>query len=310
MSNILQKITKKHLLTFIGVGLFAVLTVVGLVFYFNFRTEKFLQSNLPAEKESDGITKINTLNYQIYTDKTGIRWEKFGKYEVAEKDEYIFIRYIDTYKDLFKIDKRRFIEFTKKIPLAIRLGVEVESIELEEREDGIIEYLAVNDKLGKLYVFVDIPEFRGVTGNASWDLLESDLNGNNIILTGVRSGGKRVQNFKFSPQKKSLGYITDWNFGGAGLVNKRELVLYDLVDKKTYIISPPRNVKEYIQVNNIPIPKADIINNLIGEYKWIDEETIEFIRYFAEGFKKISPEEIWRYNLDTEEYTFIISELN
>ena len=211
----------------------------------------------------------------------------------------IVVREKDSHKELSRIPESYYIKFSKNISLPI----DIEG----DRRDGQIIFIAINRESNKLYVFVDIPEYRGATGNESWEIIESDIEGGELTALPRVTLGRTIVTgtFTFSPKAQFMSYLAHSRMGAVGCSYSRFIEVYDLKGKKAYVVEPPKEPKEYTESYNIPPVEEMIINSFIDSYKWVSDDSIEMTFYFTKCLESLTLPEIWQYNLTTGEYTFI-----
>ncbi len=114
--------------------------------------------------------------------------------------------------------------------------------------------------------------------------------------------------FRFSDFRPTTSLSVSEHGGKAGVVR---LVLpyysVNLSDKTIAQIGPPHKVPDYSGLKEEP---GQQITPVIESYEWSNDNSLKVIFYFVGYFNdskyyRISPKEIWRYDLNTKQYTFL-----
>ncbi len=216
--------------------------------------------------------------------------EPSQRLNATTESDFIIVKDTNTNREIYRIPERAYTEFSKTRG--------------NHREEGSVIYAIVNEKLRRLYVFVSIPEDSGATGNIVGNIVESDLNGEHMILFFRRWEGKKLTHFKFSPEGRFLSYKTLWG-GGAGIYSS-SIAVVGIDSKRMYNIEPPRDRDECIEQAGTQWPEG--VNAGIGSYRWVDEATIELTFFCWSSLGKVSSDETWQYSFQSGEYKLIKSE--
>lgn len=94
----------------------------------------------------------------------------------------------------------------------------------------------------------------------------------------------------------------------SGGVEHKTMALFDLKNKKLAAIGIQPRDKNIIYSDLSEGEMAESID-FIDLYKWIDNNTLELTAFYilpmSGGFYRVSPKQIWQYNVLTKEYTLI-----
>ncbi len=117
-------------------------------------------------------------------------------------------------------------------------------------------------------------------------------------------GGQGESLFSFSPDNKYFAFRTRWQSGCCA--SDFGIYVIDLTAKKIIEINPPQREQDYSGQKESP---TQSIFPLIESYGW-DNGALKITFYFVgfssdEKYYRISPKEIWRYDLTTKQYTLL-----
>lgn len=108
-----------------------------------------------------------------------------------------------------------------------------------------------------------------------------------------------IYNTIFSPDQSLLLFQTNEVCGAECAVST--LYLVDFNNQNLKEISTPKSSDEYEGFD-----KYNLVYPFIDKYSWTSEDMFKINFYFLKsGVYRVSPIEVWEYNLNTEKYNFI-----
>ena len=155
----------------------------------------------------------------------------------------------------------------------------------------------VNEKTKKWYSFKEIPELAGATGNYVWKLQESDPESQTSRYLIEEVGFAGVGLLSFSPDNKYFAFRTRWLLGAGEFVFNIHVVNLETGD--AIIVHPPRQPEE--EVTTISLAYMET-------YEWaVNALNIVFytVKLTDEGYLRTANKQLWRYDLESGEYTFL-----
>ena len=271
----------------------------------------------PAPSEMQSIKRIMpsredilALNWPVST-KNWSEEELRGHwpvYEYVDYDIHGYVRVVDSVEIYQYGDEFIIRDATTKKDIGRISGNKVfnGALKWEGKLTGF--HPLVNDILRKAYIFVEEccndakdPEFR---------LYEIGFDNSNPHI--IAATGEGIGALRFSPDKTLLSFMApaDINIGGNNRVS--DFYVIDLLDTNTsfYFIIPGDDKRDdFVAVNNLQKSDSSIYN-FVGAFRIIDENIIEFTRFYAQGadidgYTQISDKELWQYDKRTGEYTLI-----
>ena len=154
----------------------------------------------------------------------------------------------------------------------------------------------VNEKTKKWYSFKEIPELAGATGNYVWKLQESDPESQASRYLIEEVGFAGVALLSFSPDNKYFAFRTRWRLGASDFVF--DVYVVNLETGEHIVIPPPRQPEGVL-----PISLA-----YMETYEWaVNALNIVFyiVKRIDEGYLRTANKELWHYDLESGEYTFL-----
>jgi|SRR5690348_3548086 hypothetical protein len=130
-----------------------------------------------------------------------------------------------------------------------------------------------------------------------------NVNGQNVRRI-IEVGGEG-SDFDFSVNDKFFAFRTQWQSGCCAL--DFAIFVLDINNKVIFQINPPKREQDYHGPKESP---TQSIFPVIESYEWNKDSSLILTFYFAGYFNddkyyRISPKEIWRYDLSTKQYTFL-----
>jgi hypothetical protein len=128
------------------------------------------------------------------------------------------------------------------------------------------------------------------------------VNGQNVRKT-LEVGGEG-SDLGFSPDNKFFAFRTRW--GSGCCASDFAIFVMDIGHKTISQVNPPRREADYSGPKESP---TQSIFPFIEEYTW-DNDALRVTFYFVEfssdeKYYRVSPKEIWRYDLATGQYTLL-----
>lgn len=159
-----------------------------------------------------------------------------------------------------------------------------------------------NETLGTLYGFTRYPDLGG-TGGDIWSLhgIQKEPPPWKITYQSDQFGAAARALASFSPDNRYLAFRTRWNYGIADYDFR--FMVFDLVSGQTITVGAPSPMKDVLQNEQ---------SLYLESYEWRDN-TIQMIWYPLTPEKvgddiqlfRTTPKQLWRYDLQTQEYTFV-----
>jgi hypothetical protein len=120
-------------------------------------------------------------------------------------------------------------------------------------------------------------------------------------------GGEGESLFGFSPDNEYFAFRTRWQSGCCA--SDFAIYVIDLTAKRIIRIGSPRRAQDYTGEGS---HLGRDVFPVIESYKWGSGDSVNVVFYFVAtgsdeggGYYRISPKEIWRYDLTTKQYTLL-----
>lgn len=263
---------------------------------------------LPTRKEftrEELVTAEWPLDYK--TIKLFDDWKRFGDYEMKldEKTfphDNVLIRKVDSQQEVARFSASG--AFFPPSP---------DKVERNERWENVASVeIIVNPQLEKLYAFFT---FGNSHGGGFRKVYKSNLFGQNAQELKLEQGEYTFpESYRFSPDYTTLGYaagetesvLTSMDGSPTGpmyweIVGNIK-IYFHIID----LFDPSRSIKFLIP----RVSSRSDNNNWVAAWRFADENTVEFTRYFArgnevDGYTQISDKELWQYNKQNDKNTLI-----
>lgn len=275
--------------------IFKILVIVALVIIFGY----FLFQNLMQPQVS--INHESSLHKSTRANIIAVDWPNYKQ----TLENGIFSRTVDSLEATYNYHSNNvsILNLEKKIvgnvsANKIQSYLDQDWSLSEEMNGGQSEELSSqdiypNDHFSKLYfvAYVTYPD----NIPTEFSLYETDFYGKSFekIADWI---GYAIEIPRFSPDKLTFSFSV-YDMGSEGKIIGYDFYVIDLVSKKImFSFRLPGDV--YTQNKNA--------KNIVGAYRLVDENILEFTRYFARGNKsdsytQISDKELWSYNRSTDE---------
>lgn len=175
--------------------------------------------------------------------------------------------------------------------------------------DDLIEKIETGPSVGPHKIFPAINPDTGQRISVKDDPMRSGTGGIvfDIFIDNEKIGSFGAESIKdagFSPENKYFAFRSSWSSGSASQAQSYRVVVIDMDSKTIRAIYPERAKSEYNDGVERPM------NYFIESYSW-HNDAVEMIVYDAAYIKergayfRVSPKEIWRYDLKSKEFTLL-----